>query len=700
MRKCILLFILIPILNYGQLFSPIYPNAITKNNKILEYDFSNTNCFAGTGSTVFNLNGSTPSGSFGGSPIFYADPGYIKFNGSSQYLTFGDLSTYSTPVSSSNRTGVFTMNFWFNPKANNGVVISDLGQSAINSSYHTADVEMVGGYLKFSVWPKNTIITTLSTLSLHKWYFVSLVYDGTNVNAYLNGNLVGSATYLRVGPHMGSLTSAQYFSIAANDATNMGSGAYGNFLLSNIEYYAAALSGSEIYQNYLDEKPRYDLVYFLDASSNNLSYPGTGAVWKDISGYEKTATNAAGVTYKTGAGGMMYYNGTTTGYTDFSFDLGSASTVTIEMWVYPTTLSSGMFFGFNLFDVWANNGALGYNSSAGDQYGLTATQVSNLGLLNNWKHYVFIMNAGDYTTNKIYINGVSQTLSQVQGTQNTSTVNFNNGVGRIGSWLFSSSFMQTMYVKNFKVYNRALTQEEITKNFQRLSINLGPDGLTSATASSSAYQIKQDYPNAADGFYWIKNANINGGVPFKIYADMTTDGGGWTLILKNSSNSVWTYANSIEYNTSMPFSTNADITSTASASYSIIGWADYIKRSTSSFEYMIDAGTRKSFGGIWTANSNYSFTSTSNAQTNVSVTTKFGSWNYVTNNNGIAQRMPFRSSTAGYGKGYLTLSSGTGNWWGTLISSDIYYNPAPWLSDAGGGTSTNPNPGIIWYWVR
>jgi hypothetical protein len=101
-----------------------------------------------------------------------------------------------------------------------------------------------------------------------------------------------------------------------------------------------------------------------------------------------------------------------------------------------------------------------------------------------------------------------------------------------------------MNLSSFKIYNRELTAQEITNNFNASSTRFyaEKDGLSPTTASSSAYQIKQDYPSSSDGFYWIKNPNINGGAPFKIYADMTTDNGGWTLILKNSSNSVWTYA--------------------------------------------------------------------------------------------------------------------------------------------------------------
>ena len=443
------------------------------------------------------------------------------------------------------------------------------------------------------------------------------------------------------------------------------------------------------------------LVLHLDAG-NPASYSGSGSTtWNDLSGNGSNVT-LTNTSFNSANGGSIVFNGTTS-YADFSANIGSTNVVTVEMWVKTNSLNvpnGAMYFGFGLYDAWTRDGNIGYNTSAGDQHGIPSAQVDYLGIVGGWRHLVFVMYAGAKTNNKIYVNSVSQSMSYSSGTFTAANAVFNSGAGRISGWRNDASWKMNLNVANFKVYNRALTQEEITKNFQRLSINLGPDGLTSATASSSAYQIKQDYPNAADGFYWIKNANINGGVPFKIYADMTTDGGGWTLILKNSSNSVWTYANSIEYNTSMPFSTNADITSTASASYSIIGWADYIKRSTSSFEYMIDAGTRKSFGGIWTANGNYSFTSTGNAQTDVTVTTKFGNWNYNTENNGIAQRMPWRSTTTGSGTGYLTLSSGTGNWWGTLIANNSYYSPSPWLSDASGGTSISPNPGIIWYWVR
>ncbi|MCZ2477771.1 LamG domain-containing protein [Aquirufa antheringensis] len=440
------------------------------------------------------------------------------------------------------------------------------------------------------------------------------------------------------------------------------------------------------------------LVLHLDAG-NPISYSGSGTTWNDLSGNESHVT-LTNTTFNSANGGSIAFNGTSS-YADFTANIGVTNVVTVEMWVKTNSLKApggAMYFGFNKYDAWTANGHVGYNTAGGDLYGITSSRVTSLGIEGTWKHLVFVMNATSNTNNKIYVNGVSETMSQQQGTFSSVNSNFNSGAGRISSWLFDQNWLINMNLASFKIYNRELTAQEITNNFNTTSTRFyaEKDGLSPTTASSSAYQIKQDYPNSADGFYWIKNANINGGAPVRIYADMTTDGGGWTLILKNSSYGGWTLANTIDLNTANPFTKNADITSQSTANYSIIKWADYIKKSASGFQYMIDSYQRNRYGGIWTANAAYSFVSTSNANTNITLNTNYGGWSYNTTNDGVSERMPWYGYV-GSNTGFLGLSSGSGNWWGTLVAYNASYAPAPWIGTLGGYAA---NPGIIWYWVR
>ena len=72
-----------------------------------------------------------------------------------------------------------------------------------------------------------------------------------------------------------------------------------------------------------------------------------------------------------------------------------------------------------------------------------------------------------------------------------------------------------------------------------------PDGSSPENAASSAYEIKQAFPSSTDGVYWISNASINSGTAFQIYADMTTDGGGWMLIASAGGSSAASEGNSV-----------------------------------------------------------------------------------------------------------------------------------------------------------
>ena len=214
-----------------------------------------------------------------------------------------------------------------------------------------------------------------------------------------------------------------------------------------------------------------DLSLYFD-SANTRSYIGSGTTVNGlISGIGFTLTN--GVGFGATNNGYFILDGTND-YIDFSVP-NVGTTLSIEMCVRAKSfVINGMFLGFNIYDVWTGNGGLGYNTGASDVYWLTSTQVANLGLLNQWKHYVFEMRSDvAYTNNKIYVNGQNQSLSQVAAAENAGNRNFNSGNGRIGSWRSSNSFYMSMDHSQFRVYNRALTPQEILQNYNATKMRYG-----------------------------------------------------------------------------------------------------------------------------------------------------------------------------------------------------------------------------------
>jgi hypothetical protein len=204
------------------------------------------------------------------------------------------------------------------------------------------------------------------------------------------------------------------------------------------------------------------LSLYADAV-NTRSYIGSGTTVNGlVSGIGLTLVNGVGF----GTTGTNYFilDGTNDNIT---FSTPNPGTIlSIELWAKIKLFNGGMIFGFNLYDVWTYGGAMGFNTAQGDQYGISSTQVTNLGLLNQWKHYVFEMRSDvPYTNNKIYINSQNQSFLQVLGSEDSSNRNFNNGSGRISSWLTDDNYNLPMDLGQFKIYNRALSASEIVQNY-------------------------------------------------------------------------------------------------------------------------------------------------------------------------------------------------------------------------------------------
>lgn len=215
------------------------------------------------------------------------------------------------------------------------------------------------------------------------------------------------------------------------------------------------------------------LIYCLDPA-NPRSYPGSGTGVTELSRISANPTLNSGVGYFANPKGYFEFDGVND---NIPFTLTNfGTTTTVEIWMKMKAFVNGMPFGFNSYDVYAGSSAMGFNTAAGDIYGLTSTQVTNLGLLNQWKHYVFEMRSDvSYTNNKIYINGQSQTLSQVSTAENAGNRTFNSGSGRISCWLQDNNYHQPMDIALFRVYNRALTQTEITNNYNAFRKRFFPD---------------------------------------------------------------------------------------------------------------------------------------------------------------------------------------------------------------------------------
>ena len=225
---------------------------LVSSGLILNFDMSNSSSYPGTGSTVTDLIGNSNATLYNSPTYTSTGGGYLTFNGSTQYLgTNTSLTSKLSPDSSSTVISAFV---WAYPM-DNGVILSEIGQTSPNTAWHDSQIEMVAGTIKFSVWSGNVqnLSSSIST-PLNAWYYLGFTFNGTTLVGYVNGSsAVTSGTITRSTP------SSLYYAVATADSTSLGDGTATNMRFGGMQVYNTALNSTQVLQNYNAQKGRYGL---------------------------------------------------------------------------------------------------------------------------------------------------------------------------------------------------------------------------------------------------------------------------------------------------------------------------------------------------------------------------------------------------------------------------------------------------------
>ena len=205
---------------------------------------------------------------------------------------------------------------------------------------------------------------------------------------------------------------------------------------------------------------RDGLVLCLDAG-NRSSYPGSGTVWTNLGGSNNGAL-VNSPTFSGANGGMIQFNGSSQ-YATSTFANTSFTQLTFIAFFYRITTGSsgaGIVFnrggggnttGMNISYTNANNLGYHWNDDGG-----TYNYDSGLSVpLNAWSYCALSVNSASalFCVNRNFVNRVYSHASTSIG-----------GGMQIGADPAAGRYYQSNFALAF-IYNRALSQAEITQNF-------------------------------------------------------------------------------------------------------------------------------------------------------------------------------------------------------------------------------------------
>lgn len=215
------------------------------------------------------------------------------------------------------------------------------------------------------------------------------------------------------------------------------------------------------------------LVLLFDPAIE-ASYSGSGTTLSDISGNANNGTLVNSPTYSSLNGGKLTFNGSTN-YITTAYSASLGESLSFGCWCRPT--AAGLANGSDLigkgYATTAPFASWGVDFTSAREFRFFVSDSTTLGnvssaaqTLNNW-YYIFAT-----YNNKLlncYING-----SQVATRTSTNTILYNSNTVSVGANPLSlAGSYWTGDIAQIQLYNRNLSQSEITQNFNALRNRYG-----------------------------------------------------------------------------------------------------------------------------------------------------------------------------------------------------------------------------------
>jgi len=444
-----------------------YNPTIVPDGLVMYFDPANSRSSVGSGNTIYDLTGNSNTCTFSATPTYdVASKGNLLLAG------YGTVAHTSTLWGSNQ----FPLSLWAKKigagsAGERGIMIAK-DTNYIDHGYNNLTLA------SFKTSSSQPVIYGNAQASRNEWRHYATTYDGTLACLYENGALTGTTSFI------GPLTST---STPLNIGQWNGGGYNFNGKLGTMMTYNRALSAQEVKQNYDATKSRYisspnivrdGLVLYYDMSDYR-SAPFTGTSIYDLSGSGNTGTLTNGPTYSGLNDGLISFDGSNDHIIiNVSSSLKPATAITQEIWFKPDAQGIQHFIALQYASTDLNSYVLYYvhpDLRAGVQIGASFNRITIPYALTigTWYHYVHTY---DGSVQKLYVNGSSIGSSVVSGsiTYDPSNVKLlisgdYNGPGLEGG------FGSLAYGKmgSVRIYNRALTQQEVLQNYNATKSRFG-----------------------------------------------------------------------------------------------------------------------------------------------------------------------------------------------------------------------------------